>query len=249
MTDGSQLEYICGNSRHRRRIFCRKGKILPRIPKCFHGKINRNKFMKSNFFNNSGCRVEHGQVTFSKTFYRHREKVDFTCNDNNSLPLLHNETIHCINGTLSREPICHSIPTMCIVPHTLFLRNIANTTIPSGTLMEIGSSFSYTCIQDHQPFNGSAIVECLKNGKLSHHAHCVPMACKEHPPAISNGRTIFHSTAHSSIARYRCFPGYKLENNNLAKLTCQFGLWLPKQPPRCLPSNDECFILNKEVLV
>jgi hypothetical protein len=40
MNDGSQLEYICGNSRHRRRILCRKGKILPRLPKCFHGKIN-----------------------------------------------------------------------------------------------------------------------------------------------------------------------------------------------------------------
>ena len=26
MNDGSQLEYICGNFRHRRRIICRKGK-------------------------------------------------------------------------------------------------------------------------------------------------------------------------------------------------------------------------------
>ncbi len=40
--DGSQLVYTCGNSRHRRRIICRKGKILPRLPKCFSGKINRN---------------------------------------------------------------------------------------------------------------------------------------------------------------------------------------------------------------
>ncbi len=40
MNDGSQLEYLCGHSRHRRRIICRKGKILPKLPKCFKGKIN-----------------------------------------------------------------------------------------------------------------------------------------------------------------------------------------------------------------
>lgn len=194
--------------------------------------------MKNNFSLNSGCRVKNNHVTFSKPFYHHREKIDFTCNNNN-LSVSNNETIHCINGTLSREPICHSIPTMCTVPHTLFLRNIANTTIPYGTLFEIGSSFSYTCIQDHQPINGSAIVECLENGKLSHQPHCIPISCKEHPPTILNGRTIFHSTAHGSIARYRCFPGYRFEHNNLAKLICQFGLWLPEQPPTCLPSNDE----------
>jgi len=44
INDGSQLKYVCGNSRHHRRIICRKGKILPRLPKCLHGKINENKF-------------------------------------------------------------------------------------------------------------------------------------------------------------------------------------------------------------
>ncbi len=189
-----------------------------------------------------GCHVQNEQITFSKTFYHHREKVYFTCNNNNTLSLLNNETIRCINGNLSLEPICQNIPTICTVPHTLFLRNIANTTIPSGTSFEMGSSFSYTCIQDYQPVDDSAIVQCLEGGKLSHHANCVPISCKEHPPTINNGRTIFHSTTHGSIARYRCYPGYRIENNNLAKLTCQFGLWLPKQPPRCLPSNKQfCF--------
>jgi hypothetical protein len=194
-------------------------------------------------FYNLGCRVKNGEITFSKTFYRHREKVHFTCN-NNSLPLLNNQTIRCLNGSLSEAPVCYSnkseqFPTRCTVPHTLFLRNIANTSISSGTSIEIGSSFSYTCIQDYQPIFELALVECYIDGKLSHHAHCVPLSCKEHPPMIKNGRTIFRSTTHGSIARYRCFPGYRIENNNLAKLTCQFGLWLPKQPPRCLPSNEK----------
>ncbi|CAF1283345.1 unnamed protein product [Adineta steineri] len=245
INDGHHLEYICGNSRRRHRIHCRRGKILPKILKCFNG-----------------CRVKNEHVIYSKTFYRHKEQVHFTCNNNSLpllnnetihcingtlskqpvchqipiiLPLLNNETIHCINGTLSKQPVCHQIPIMCTVPHTLFLRNIVNTTIPSGTLFEIGTSFSYTCIQDHQPINSSAIVECLENGKLSHHAQCIPSSCKEHPPTIPNGRTIFRSTAHDSQARYRCFPGYKLEYNNLAKLTCQYGSWLPKELPRCLP--------------
>jgi hypothetical protein len=117
----------------------------------------------------------------------------------------------------------------------LFLQNIVNTTIPSGTLIERGSSFTYTCLEDYQPMIESALVECLDDGKLSHQAHCIPRSCKEHPPTISNGRTIFHSTKHGSIARYRCFPGYRIENNHPAKLTCQFGQWLPNQPPRCLP--------------
>ena len=177
-------------------------------------------------------------MTFSKTFYHHREKVHFTCN-NNSLPLSNNKTIRCINGNLSRKPICQKIPTMCTVPHTLFLRNIANTTLPSGTLFKFDSSFSYTCIQAYQPINESALVECLEDGKLSHHAHCIPLSCKEHPPIINNGRTIFRSTTHGSMARYRCYPGYKLDNNNLAKITCQYGLWLPKQQPKCLPSNEK----------
>ena len=40
MTDGTHLEYICGQSRQRRRIFCRQGKILPRLPRCFRGIFN-----------------------------------------------------------------------------------------------------------------------------------------------------------------------------------------------------------------
>lgn len=40
ITDGSHLEYVCGHSRHRRLIHCRKGKLLPKVPRCFHGKIN-----------------------------------------------------------------------------------------------------------------------------------------------------------------------------------------------------------------
>ena len=181
------------------------------------------------------------RVIFSKKFYRHREKVYFTCN-NHSLSLLNNEPIRCINGKLSREPICHNISTICTVPHTLFLRNIANTTLPSGTLFHMGSSFSYICVQNYQPINQSAVVECLNNGKLSHHAYCVPTPCKEHPPIINNGRRIFRSITHGSIARYRCFPGYRLKNENLAQLSCQFGVWLPKQLPECLPSNDQRFL-------
>ncbi len=125
----------------------------------------------------------------------------------------------------------------CTVPHMLFLQNIVNTTIPSGTLIERGSSFSYTCLEDYQPMVESATVECLDDGKLSHQAYCIPKGCKEHPPTINNGRTIFHSTKHGSVARYRCFPGYRMEQNHPAKLTCQFGQWLPSQPPRCLPSK------------
>jgi hypothetical protein len=120
----------------------------------------------------------------------------------------------------------------------LFLQNIVNTTISSGTLIEHGSSFSYTCLEDYQPIIESALVECLDDGKLSHQPHCIPRSCREHPPTIPNGRTIFHSTKHGSIARYRCFPGYRMENNHPAKLTCQFGQWLPNQPPRCLPSKS-----------
>lgn len=125
----------------------------------------------------------------------------------------------------------------CLVPHMLFLRNIVNTSIPSGTLIEQAASFSYTCADDYQPVVEQATVDCLEDGQLSHHAHCVPKPCKEHPPTVANGRMIFHSTRHGSIARYRCFPGFRIENNHLGKLTCQFGQWLPEKPPRCLPSK------------
>ena len=40
MADGTHLEYVCGQSRQRRRIFCRQGKILPRLPRCFRGIFN-----------------------------------------------------------------------------------------------------------------------------------------------------------------------------------------------------------------
>ena len=105
--------------------------------------------------------------------------------------------------------------------------------------MERGSSFSYTCLDDYQPINEFGIVKCLEDGQFSHHPHCIPKSCKEHPPNIANGQTILHSTKHASIARYRCYPGYRIENNNLAKLTCQFGQWLPNKTPRCLPSNKK----------
>lgn len=125
----------------------------------------------------------------------------------------------------------------CTIPHALFLQNIVNTSIPSGTLIERGSSFSYTCLEDYQPIIEPGNVECLDDGKFSHQAQCIPRSCKEHPPTIADGRTIFHSTRHDTIARYRCFPGYRMENNHPGKLTCQFGQWLPKQPPRCLPGK------------
>lgn len=189
------------------------------------------------------CRVENPDVIFSKRIYRHGEKVYFTCNNQNTSSL-NNETIHCINGHLSKQPNCPQNIIACTVPHTLFLRNIANTTLPSGTTFPVGSSFSYTCNQDYQPSNQSTVVECLENGKLSQHAHCVPISCKEHPPMIENGRTVYHSNTHGSIARYKCFPGYKFENNSLIKLTCQFGVWLPQQLPKCLPSNENVFFLH-----
>ncbi|CAF0868249.1 unnamed protein product [Adineta ricciae] len=217
MKDGSRLEYVCGHLRHRRRVFCRQGKTFPRVPKCY-----------------IGCRVHNNEVLFSKRFYRHKEIVEYICKNNSSSPL-NNETIRCINGTLSKQPTCRKVPSMCTVPHILFLRNIATTTIPAGTLFQMGTSFSYTCSQDFQPVNESGMVECLEDGRLSHHARCVPKSCEEHPPSINNGRTIFHSTMHSSIAKYRCFPGYRLENHNFTTVTCQYGLWLPKELPKCLP--------------
>lgn len=127
----------------------------------------------------------------------------------------------------------------CTVPRTFFLHNIINTSIPSGTLIDRDASFTYTCLDDYQSIVDMAIVRCLANGQLSHQAHCVPKSCHEHPPIILNGRRIFHSTKHGSIARYRCLPGYRIENTNLAKLTCQFGQWIPKQAPKCLPSKRE----------
>lgn len=119
----------------------------------------------------------------------------------------------------------------------LFLRHIANTSQPSGSSIETGASFSYSCMPDYQPKMDSGIVQCLGNGQLSHEIDCIPKACPEHPPNIINGRTIFHSTKHGSIAKYRCFPGYQMEPSHLSKLTCQYGEWLPKQIPSCLPSN------------
>jgi hypothetical protein len=126
----------------------------------------------------------------------------------------------------------------CSVPHLLFLRHIVNTTLPSGSMFGRDSSFSYSCMHDYQPKVESAMVYCLSDGQLSHEPECVPVSCKDHPPSIVNGRTIFQSTKHGSIARYRCFPGYRLENGHLAKVTCQFGQWLPKQPVKCLPSKS-----------
>ena len=31
------VEYTCGSSRRRQRVFCRQGKIVPRLPRCFQG--------------------------------------------------------------------------------------------------------------------------------------------------------------------------------------------------------------------
>jgi len=104
-------------------------------------------------------------------------------------------------------------------------------------LINYDTSFTYTCFDDYQSIVDVPVVRCLANGQLSHQAHCIPRSCHEHPPIILNGRRIFHSTKHGSIARYRCLPGYRIENMNLAKLTCQFGQWIPKQAPKCLPSK------------
>ena len=105
--DESHLQYICENSPYRQRIFCRRGKLLPRKPVCYNGKI----YLKSieNHQNNLflGCYVNNENIIFSKTFYYHREKVYYTCT-NNTLPLSTNEVISCINGKLSKQPICHS---------------------------------------------------------------------------------------------------------------------------------------------
>lgn len=90
ISDGNHLEYLCENSSHRQRIICRRGKILPRNPICYQG-----------------CHVNNEDFTFSKTFYRHRENVYYQCN-NNTLPSLINQTIRCINGNLSEQPLCHS---------------------------------------------------------------------------------------------------------------------------------------------
>lgn len=157
MPDGSQLKYICGNSRFHRQITCRRGRIFPRLPRCFHGTFNDQQGIEEHLHLSLGCRVPNDSVK---------------------------------------------------------------------------------CIQGYQPVNESGVVRCLKHGQWSHHAHCVPKSCKKHPPTIDHGRSIFHSTMHGSIARYRCYPGYRLVNNHPTKLTCQFGVWLPAQPPRCLPSNE-----------
>lgn len=53
-----------------------------------------------------GCYVNNENVIFSKNFYRHREPILYTCRDSNSLPLTANETIRCINGSLTEQPIC-----------------------------------------------------------------------------------------------------------------------------------------------
>ena len=240
INDGSYVEYTCGNSRHRQRIFCRQGKIVPRMPRCFQGTLN--KVQRTIHWTSAGCRTKNGSVTFSKSFYRHREKIEFTCPTKINPLKTNNETIICLNGSLSNEPQCptDTEQNMCTVPHMLFLRHIANSTMPSGAMMGIGTSFSYTCAQDHQPAVDTAMVECLSDGTWSHHAQCVPISCRDHPPTVDHGRTMFRSTTHGSVARFRCFPGYQLESNHSAvKLTCQFGLWLPKQLPRCLPSNEQ----------
>jgi hypothetical protein len=39
INDGHHLEYLCKNSLHRQRIICRRGKILPKNPICYNGKI------------------------------------------------------------------------------------------------------------------------------------------------------------------------------------------------------------------
>ena len=213
-------------------------------------------------FNCTGCRVNSSSsVTYSKGFYRHREHVQYTCTNHSTSSSI-NESVRCLDGQLSKEPICHSskrwatapnachrsfsreILVTCAVPHMLFLRNIANTSLPSGALIDRDASFSYLCMQDYQPMMDSGVVVCLDNGQLSHQPHCTPISCREHPPSTMNGRTIFHSTKHGSLAKYRCFPGYRLENNHLAKLTCQFGQWLPKQPPKCLPSMRSSLFLS-----
>ncbi len=107
--DGNHLEYICENTQHRQRIICRRGKIIPRNPICYNGnkKKQQNHSHMCEFLIVLGCYVNNENITFSKQFYRHRENVYYTCN-NNSFPLLINQTIRCINGNLSDQPICHT---------------------------------------------------------------------------------------------------------------------------------------------
>ena len=62
--------------------------------------------LKDHFFS-LGCHVDHPNLTFSKSFYRHRESVYYSCN-NNSIPLLTKQKIRCLNGSLSEEPICQT---------------------------------------------------------------------------------------------------------------------------------------------
>ena len=106
--DGSHLEYLCEHSQQRQRLLCRRGKVLPKTPRCYNGEHFRrtgaNHADKCVFL---GCRVDDDSVLFSKAFYRHRENVYYTCKNNNSLPFS-NETIRCVNGNLSEQPMCHS---------------------------------------------------------------------------------------------------------------------------------------------
>ena len=212
--------------------FCRDHRDVSTVDRTF--RLSPVRFSAS-----AGCRVKNGTVSYSKPFYRHRERVEYTCsNRTDEFALMINSTLRCFNGNLTGEPSCPaSIRTSCIVPPMLFLRNIANTSIPSGTSVDLGSSFTYQCMPDHPPAMDSALAESQIDGKWSHYAQCHPIACKEHPPSIDHGRMIFRSTVHGSIARYRCFPGYQIDLNSTLRLTCQYGQWTPKALPRCLPSK------------
>lgn len=114
------MEYRCENSLYRHRITCRRGKILPRLPICFRGKISFFFDSKRNFDSNSsiGCRVNNDNVTFSKRYYRHREHVSYSCPENQMIPLSNNKTIRCLHGNLSSTPVCQ--PSKISIISSLF---------------------------------------------------------------------------------------------------------------------------------
>lgn len=106
--DGGHLEYLCEHSQQRQRVLCRRGKILPKNPRCYNGETGLPSSEPTGSYSRPvGCRVDDDSVAFSKPFYRHRENVYYTCKHNNSLPVS-NETVRCVNGNLSEQPMCHS---------------------------------------------------------------------------------------------------------------------------------------------
>ncbi|CAF1266773.1 unnamed protein product, partial [Didymodactylos carnosus] len=211
---------LIGDGTARAVSICNENGIwTPSIPRC-----ERRSCGPSPVVNNTYMLINNKEGSLANVMFN--ESIEYSCM--HGYQLYGHTTLTCdLTGNWNHNPpICKQCKLYLLTNYTNI--KFAKLSVPHHERV------SYSCNDNFSVPQTNVSIICI-NGHLSDRPTCTRSAsCKEHPPAIWNGRAVFRSTYHGSVARYRCFPGYRIENN-YHKLTCHHGKWTPSRPPRCLP--------------